>query len=77
MCFPVGKMSKAQWGRIRDMDAIMEISVVHGQTYLLYSENYHEPQQLPFCPLLWLALSRTANTCQPVAFKLSYKHDIL
>ena len=37
--FPVAKMPKAQWDRDRNMDTIMEISVVHGQPLLLYSEN--------------------------------------
>ena len=38
-CFPVAKMFKAQWDRDRNLDIIIEISVVHGQPLLLYSEN--------------------------------------
>ena len=57
------------------MDIIMEISVVHGQPLLLYSDNKYEPKNQHSCPLL--ALSRIANTRQTVASKLLYKHDIL
>ena len=74
--FPVAKMSKAQWGRDRNKDTITEIFVARGQPPLLYSESYYEPQQQYSCPLLGLPLSRITNTYQPVAFKLSYKHDI-
>ena len=57
----------------RNMDTIMEISVAHDQPTLLL-----ESQQQHFCcPLRWLALPRIANPHQPVASKLSYKHDIL
>ena len=73
--FQVAKMPKAQWDRDRNMDTIMEISVVHGQP-LFYSENY-EPKKQDSCPLRWLALSHVTNTRRPVAFKLSYKQDIL
>ena len=59
------------------MDTIKEISAAHSQPPLLYSENWYEPQQQHSCPLRWLALSRIANTSQPVASRLSYKHDIL
>ena len=38
-CFPVAKMIKAQWGRDRNTNTIMEISVAYGQPPLLYSEN--------------------------------------
>ena len=38
-CFPVAKMSKRQWGRDWNIDIILEISVVHGQPLLFYSEN--------------------------------------
>ena len=38
-CFLVAKMFKAQWDKDRNIDTIMEISVVHGQPLLLYSEN--------------------------------------
>ena len=38
-CFPVAKMSKVQWNKDRNMDTIMEISVVHGEPFLLYIEN--------------------------------------
>ena len=37
--FPVAKTPKMRWDRDRNMDTIMEISVVHGQPLLLYSEN--------------------------------------
>ena len=37
--FPVAKMSKAQLGRDRKIDVIMEIPVAHGQTPLFDSEN--------------------------------------
>ena len=74
---PVAKMSKVQWDRDRTMDAIMEISVVHGQPLLLYSENQYQSQKQHPCSLYWLALLRVTNTRQPVASKLSYKHDIL
>ena len=77
MRFPVAKMSKAQWDTHRNMDTTMEISVAHGQPPLLYSKSYYEPQQQHSCTLRWLAFSRIANTHQPVASKLSYKHDIL
>ena len=52
-------------------------SVAHGQPPLLYRENEHEPQQQYSCPRCWLAVSRIANTLQPMASKISYKHDIL
>ena len=76
-CFPVAKMPKAQWDRNRNMDTIIEISVAHGPPLLLYSENYYVPQKQHLCPLRRLAVSHVTNTCQPVAFKLSYKNDIL
>ena len=38
-CFPFAKIFKAQWDGDRNMDTIMEISVVHGEPLLLYSEN--------------------------------------
>ena len=38
-CFPVAKMINAQWGRDRNTNTIMEISVAYGQPPLLYSEN--------------------------------------
>ena len=38
-CFPVAKMFKAQWGKDRNFDTIMEISVAHDQPPLLYNEN--------------------------------------
>ena len=37
--FPVAKMSKAQRGRERNMDAVMEISVAHSQPPLSSDEN--------------------------------------
>ena len=37
--FSVAKMFKAQWNSGRNMDTIMENSVVRGQPLLLYSEN--------------------------------------
>ena len=76
-CFLVATMPKAQWDRERNMDTIMEISLAHGEPLFLYSENQHEPKKQHSCPLCWLVLSRVTNTHQPVAFKLSYKHDIL
>ena len=75
--FPVGNMSKTQWGRDGNINAILEISVAHGQPPLLYTENLYEPQQQHSSSLCWLALSRIANTLQSVASKLSNKHDIL
>ena len=76
-CFPVAKMFKAQWDRDRNLDIIIEISVVHGQPLLLYSENWREPRKQRSCPLNWLALSHVRNNHQSVSSKLSYKHDIL
>ena len=61
-CFPVAKMPKAQWDRDRNMDTIMEIFVAHGQSLLLYSENWSEPKKQHSCPLRWLALSCVTNT---------------
>ena len=37
--FSVGKTSKVPWGRDRNMDTIIEISISRGQPPLLYSEN--------------------------------------
>ena len=74
-CFPVAKISKAQWDRNKIIDTTMKISVVQGQPLLLYSE--YEPKKKLSCPLRWLALSRFTNICQPMASKSSYKHDIL
>ena len=65
----------AQWDKDRNTDTIMEISVTHGEPPLLYSANKHHKKQHS-CPILWLVLSRITNTRQPVAFKLTYKHDI-
>ena len=73
----VVKMSKVQGGSDRNMDSFMEISVAYGQPPLLYSENWYGPQQQHTSPLCSLALLHIANTCQPVASKLSYKHAIL
>ena len=36
-CFPVANVSKAQWDRDRNMDAIMENSVAHGQNHLFFT----------------------------------------
>ena len=35
--FPVAKMSKVEWERDRNMNTIIEISVAHGQSPLIYS----------------------------------------
>ena len=65
-CQKRNEARKETWIQIR------EISVAHGQPPLLYSENYYKPpQQQHSCPLRWLALSRIADTRQPVASKLS------
>ena len=64
--FAVVKMFKAQWGRDRNMDTIMEISVAHRQPPFPYSENQYKLKQQHSCPVCWLALSRVANTHQPV-----------
>ena len=77
MCFPVAKMSKVQWDTDRNMNTVMEISVVHGQPLLLYSENWYEPKKQHSFPLCWLALPRITHTHQPMASKLSCKHDII
>ena len=42
-CFPVAKISKAQWDRNKIIDTTMKISVVQGQPLLLYSE--YEPKK--------------------------------
>ena len=66
-CFPVAKMPKAQWDRDRNMDTIMEISVVHGQP-LPYSENYYEPKKqhlVHFVDWLFQVLQTLTNQCLP------------
>ena len=42
--FPFANMSKAQLGRDRNINAIIAISVAHGQLPLLNSDNCYEPQ---------------------------------
>ena len=64
MCFPVAKMPKAQWDRDRNMDTIMEISVVHGQPLLLYNEistNQRNSILVHFVDWLFHALQTLAN----------------
>ena len=66
-CFPVAKMTKRQWVRDRNMDTIMEISVVHGQP-LPYSENYYEPKKqhlVHFVDWLFQVLQTLTNQCLP------------
>ena len=63
-CFPVAKMPKAQWDRDRNMDTIMEISVVHGQPLLLYNEistNQRNSILVHFVDWLFHALQTLAN----------------
>ena len=59
-------------GRI--MDTIIEIFVALWPPPFLYSENKYKPQ---YSFPLYCWLFHIANTHQPVASKLSYKHDIL
>ena len=63
-CFPVVNMPKAQWDRDRNMDTIMEISVVHGQPLLLYNEistNQRNSILVHFVDWLFHALQTLAN----------------
>ena len=50
-------------------------SVAHTQPPFLYNENQYEWNQQHSCPPCWLVFSRIAHFRQPVAFKLSHKHE--
>ena len=69
-CFPVAKMSKAQYDRDENMDTIMEISVIHRQQLLLYSKNYYEPMKQHSCSLRWVGLSRVTKYSPIIGFQI-------
>ena len=65
-CFPVAKMSKVQWDTDRNMDAIMEISVVHGQSFTVrISTNQRNSILVHFVDWLFHALQTLAHQWLP------------
>ena len=65
---PVAKMSKAQWYRDRNMDTIMEVSVVHGQAPFFtarISKNHRNSTLVLFVGWLFHALQTLANQWLP------------
>ena len=67
-CFPVSKMSTAHLVEIETWEQLWR-STTHGLPPRLYSANPYEPQKQHSCVLLWLALSRIANTRKSVDSK--------
>ena len=66
--FPVGKMSKTQLGRIRDMDTIMKISVAYGQPLFFIVRilaNHSNCIFVHFLGWFFLAMQTLANQWLP------------
>ena len=76
-CFPIPKMSKAQWDRDRNMDTIMEISVAQ-TNHLFCTVRISASNNSIFVHFVgWLYhVMQTPANLQTLAFELSYKHDI-
>ena len=75
--FPSCKMSKTQWAGIETWMKSRRFLLQMANHLFFTARISTNDSNSIFVHFYWVALTRIANTRQPVASKVSYKHDFL